>query len=123
MIKSDRLKIINIMQNLRKQLKEAQKNYILQNYKDIGPHWTIMSKKTRVKSKHCKIFYAKLQKTRNDNPKMGRPKELTDEIKDGVIGAIEFDPETSLREIQRQLQERSSTTIKSNSDPKLPYPL
>ena len=73
----------------RKTLSEEDKINIIVDYKTLGGKWTIIGQKLGINPNTVRTFINRYKKNHTISPKMGRPIEITAEIKDAVIGAGE----------------------------------
>ena len=85
------------MKKARRFLNESLKIEILIAYRQIGPKWNEISKRLDVCTSTARSFVERYKKSGKLNRKMGRPIKIMEEIKDGIIGAVEFEPETTLK--------------------------
>lgn len=99
------------MKAARLYLTEDQKIKILHLYEIHGSKWKLISEQLSVNPTTAKSFVQSYLKHRTINPKMGRPKKVIQILKDAVIGAVEYDPECTLRELS-ELFDLSTTTIR-----------
>ena len=96
----------------RKTLSEEDKINIIVDYNALGARWTDIGKKHGINPNTVRTFINRYKKNHTISPKMGRPIEITAEIKDAVIGAAEADPEISLRDIS-DIFDISTTSARS----------
>lgn len=116
------------MKSVRKRLTEHEKIEILKAHDKYGSNWTLIGRELSINPNSIRSFFNSFTKHGTLSPRMGRPKTISQEIKDGVIGAVEFYPESKLRDI-KSLFDISTASIRSilNEDqikfhPKIPVP-
>lgn len=99
------------MRRARNSLTEAQKIEILKAYDRYGPKWVVIGRILNINPCTIKSFYRSYTKHGTISPKIGRPVQIEQTTKDGIIGALECDPECSLRELN-SLFDVSITSIR-----------
>ena len=96
----------------RKTLSEEDKINIIVDYNTLGASWSVIGRKRGINPNTVRTFINRYKKNHTISHKMGRPIEITAEIKDAVIGVTEADPEISLRDIS-DIFDISTTSARS----------
>lgn len=109
------------MERDRVSLTEEKKIRILKSYDDLGPKWTLIGRLLSVNPNTARAFVKRYQKQGTLYPKMGRPMEITREIKDSIIGVVDSDPEMSLRELETLFDISKTSVRKILNDDKIKF--
>ena len=105
----------------RRTLTEEYKIEILVKYRMYGPKWTIIGKQLQINASTIKSFITSYKNHGTITPKRGRPIEITDDVKFGIIGAVENDPELSLREVNAIFDVSTTTARKILNEDGIQY--
>lgn len=84
----------------KRTLTESDKIEIIVKYRMLGPNWTRISVLLNINPNTVRTFINRYLKNKEISPKRGRPIEIKDDMKQGIIGAVEMDPELSLFDIK-----------------------